>query len=82
MTRYRRKPEEIEAWRIGTKPVPKWIKSAIPAYSSSTDERRFWRIENRYGAKCEFPEGGYLIRQEDSVTYIAAALFEQTYEVV
>lgn len=82
MTGYRKKPEEVEAWQIGTKPVPGWIKSAIPIRNSDTNGNVFWRIENLYGSKCEFPEGNYLIRRGDSVVYMPDSLFEQTYEVI
>ncbi len=82
MTRYRKKPVEVEAWQVGTEPVPIWIRSAIPLHNSSTDEGILWLIEAYDGYKNGFPEGSYLILKDGRISYASEGFFERNYEVI
>lgn len=68
MTRYRKKPVEVEAWQVGSdEPMPDWVKNAIDAGYKPAH----WQGDN-----------AYYVLEGTSFAILSAAMFEQTYEVV
>ena len=68
MTRYKKKPVEVEAWQMGSKEaMPEWVKNAIEAGYKPAN----WQGDN-----------AYYVLEGRSFAILSAHMFEQTYEVI
>lgn len=82
MTRYRKKPVEVEAWQVGTEPVPEWITLA------TKDDVRYnngyhYLIHTDDGLTGYPVEGMYIVRDGyGNCHFEKQDIFEQNYEVV
>lgn len=84
MTRYRKRPVEVEAWQVGSdEPKPVWLLDAMANEIAleSSDGRR-WSIQTLEGD--HFGNvGDYIIQGVKGELYPCKPdIFEQTYEVV
>lgn len=78
MPRYRKKPVEVEAWQVGSEPMPDWIDECRP----SEEDRMACVVEMADGFSCEIAYGDYIIKDGGFYSWSPATKFEQTYEVV
>lgn len=79
MTRYRKKPVEVEAWQVGSdEPMPEWVEQI---HRGCTEDGRQLFVFPNYGLVPLAPTT-WLVYDSASVDIIAAPQFEQTYEAV
>lgn len=88
MARYRRKPEEVEAWQLGSgEPMPWWVQEEL-----GTINGLIAPIKREDGATVGFGvfdegwlsayEGDYIIRDGSRFSVRKSDIFEREYEVV
>lgn len=83
MTRYRKKPVEVEAWQIGSnEPKPLWLYDAMENGTASIQLGGTWIIKTLEGDHLG-NVGDYIIQGVKGELYPCKPdIFEQTYEVV
>lgn len=77
MARYRKKPVEVEAWKVGSDPKPDWVKVSIPYPDDG-----MCRLTMTDGFVCEIGIGSYIIKHGNQYRYVYSGDFEQEYEEV
>lgn len=83
MTRYRKRPVEVEAFRLGFDAYPDWFKRQMALGKVSAD----WKNTNAkiltLEGEMEASHGDYVIQGVNGELYpCKAEIFEQTYEAV
>lgn len=78
MTRYRKKPVEVEAWQVGSdEPMPEWLDGKIEMLPGGEARMKVTMHSIRV------PKGAYLVKGDDGrIKSAKKRCFEQTYEVV
>lgn len=85
MAQYTKLPEQIEAWKIGSRPVPKWVSDAEQSGAinarQTPDGRKYYAVFSPFGKQVP-EEGSYIIKHDDG-TYTGAnrEWFEKTYRI-
>lgn len=82
MTRYRKKPVEVEAWQMLSKePMPAWLEDAIES-GDVIRQGNGWIIRTLEGDHLA-RKGDYIIQGVKGELYPCKPdIFEQTYEVI
>lgn len=75
MTRYRKKPVEVDAWKVGSdEPMPEWADALEKVIEGPAD---FFLLG--WGS---VSIGDWLVNGYDDIYIVDTNTFEQTYEVV
>lgn len=82
MTRYKKKPVEVEAWQIGSdEPMPKWLEEAVNAGVAKSYRGGHWWIIKTLEGDHRGNQGDYIIQGVKGELYPCKPdIFEQTYE--
>lgn len=79
MTRYRKKPVEVEAWQVGSdEPMPEWVLGCGKNRNDSTGSTMHVMTTNG-SLICRY--GNMLVWENGVITPWTLEGFEQTYEV-
>lgn len=78
MTRYRKKPVEVEAWHVGHEVAPVWTKNQLRIERYCNGEVA---VKNKYGSIKAYGND-YVVKDSGQFYVLNEDEFEQTYEVV
>lgn len=84
MTRYRKKPVEVEAWKVGSdEPMPEWLESAMDDGTAKPYRNGYWWLIKTLEGDLRANAGDYIIQGVKGELYPCKPdIFEQTYEAV
>ncbi|MCY8174519.1 hypothetical protein [Bacillus inaquosorum] len=86
MTKYRKKPIEVEAFLFGYEPIPKWFADACKLFGYTT----YYNYQHTKSIEIHYPEndvrfnrGDYVIKGIEGEVYPCNSdIFKKTYEEV
>ncbi|MCR4367800.1 MULTISPECIES: hypothetical protein [Bacillus amyloliquefaciens group] len=86
MTKYRKKPIEVEAFQFGYEPIPKWFKDVCKlfGYTTYSDEQYIDTLLIHYPKNSvKIYRGEYVIKGIEGEVYSCKPdIFKKTYDVV
>jgi hypothetical protein len=78
MAQYAKKPETVEAWKVGSNPVPEWINTPTIRKKQTDDGRKYTVVLTGDGILIA-ETGDYIITDDGQFSVMSGARFDKIY---
>jgi hypothetical protein len=79
MALYSKRPEVIEAWKVGSNPIPDWVKSSSAIIQKQTADKRKYAVVISANGKQVAEKDDYIVNDEGQFSTMWGKMFDKIY---